>query len=445
MVALIAVVMVPTLLGITGPSAPVAEAALTRVGNRFTVTPGVAAEIQQAIDAARSIGGGRVHIPAGTYQITSKIRVHDNVYVYGAGIDQTILRWAPGASIDNMMSNATVGDGNTNIQVWDLTLDGEFKSNGAGDCCVGLRLNNVTNSTIVNVAAIRHSLDGFYMGYVHTDDGVKGAANVRISGCRANQNGRNGIGLIHGDANVIDHCQINGNNRNEAVAGIDVEPDEGLSVTNSRIVSNSANNQNVGIQIFLPYNGFATTYRNAVCYNTTTGNVSAGIYSHRGDQNIFVGNNTSGNGTNYLVDDSSLEGSGYAGYCTLTALPPHPSTLDTQAAPPSCSPRPTISVTTQRGTPGKLNATISVTRPPAAPNNSILEFKFGQATNATVIFNGQSHPGGNFTAYTAVGTQQVQFVVQRAPTNAPTSIVPFTVRDDCGEWKSFVGGGGGAF
>ena len=270
-VALIVIWLLPTLLAVASPFSPVAEAALSRIGNRWIVTPGSAAEIQQAIDAARSVGGGRVHLPAGVYLLTSKVRLHDNVYVYGDGIDQTILRWAPGANVDNMMSNGSVSDGNTNLQVWGLTLDGQNRPGNGGDCCVGLRLNNVKHSTFVNVAADRHSLDGIYIGYNHDDGVVNGAINVRVSGCRATQNGRNGIALIHGDGNIVDGCQVNNNNRSEAVAGIDLEPDEGLSVTNSRIVNNTANGQNVGIQIFLPFNGYATTFHNAVCYNTTTG------------------------------------------------------------------------------------------------------------------------------------------------------------------------------
>ena len=443
MAVVIGVLALLLLLSVAGPYAPVAEA-VTRTGNLWTVTPGAASEIQPAIDAARDNGGGRVRLPAGAYLLSAKVRVHSNVTVYGDGMDQTLLRWAPGATVDNMMSNATPTAGNTNIQVWGLTLDGQNKS-GCGGGCIGLRLNNVQNAYIVNVAADNHSLDGIYLGYNQEN----GAHNVRISGCRANHNFRNGISLLHGNANVIDGCQVNGNNWGEAVAGIDVEPDEGLSVTNSKIVGNTANGQNVGIQIFLPYNGFATTYRNAVCYNTTIGNVSAGVYSHRGDQNIFVGNNTSGNGTNYLVDDSSLEGPAYASSCTLGSLPPHPSTLDVPTPvptpAPSCSPRPPVTVTTQKGATGTLNVTVTATRPAAAPNNTVRQIRFGQALNATIEINGQSSPTGNFTATIPPGAQSVTFVVGRSPVNAPSTTVPFTAIDDCGGWSSFVGGGPRAF
>lgn len=459
---LILALIVPVALSTASTISSVAEAAAVRTGNLWTVSPGVAADIQPAIDAARDNGGGRVRLPAAVYLLTSRIRVHSNVTVYGDGIDQTILRWAPGATVDHMMSNGSTGNGNTNIQVWGLTLDGQNRTGCGADGCHGFRLINVRNSYIVNVAAINHSQDGFYLGYVHGDGTVYGEQNVRISGCRANGNARNGIALIHGDSNIIDGCQVNGNNRREAVAGIDVEPDEGLSVTNSRIVGNTANSQNVGIQIFLPYNGYATTYRNAVCYNTTQGNVSAGVYSHRGDQNIFVGNNSSGNGTNYLVDDSSLEGPAYASYCTLGALPPHPSTINdaptltptptrtptptlTPTPRPSCTPRPPVTVRTERGAPGTLSVTITVTRSAAAPNNTIREIRFGAAENATIEIDGQSRPGGSFTATIPAGRQTQTFVVRRTPPGAASTTVPFVVVDDCDGWSSFVGGGAAAF
>lgn len=461
-----AVLALPLLLLVGMPAAPVAEA-VTRQGNRWTVSAGVASEIQPAIDAARDNGGGRVRVPAGLYLLSEKIRLHDNVTLYGDGMDQTILRWAAGNAPDHMMSNGALTAGNANLQVWDLTLDGQGKSSGRTDCCFGLRLNNVRDSSVVRVAADGHSLDGIYLGYNRTN----GVNRLRVSGCRANGNQRNGISLLHGDANVIDGCQVNGNNRGEAVAGIDVEPDEGLSVTNSRIVGNTANGQNVGIQIFLPWNGYATTYRNAVCYNTTTGNVSAGIYSFRGDQNIFVGNSSSGNGTNFEVDDSSLIGDAYAGYCTLGQLPAHPSTLDQPTATPtatatqtptpsptatpsptpsptprpSCTPRPAVSVTAQRGAPGTLVATVRVTRSAAAPNNTLRQLQFGQLRNAQIEMNGETRTGANFVISLPPGAESATFVVRRLPATAPSATVPFVVVDDCGGWDTFVGGGASAF
>ncbi|MCC6177405.1 MAG: right-handed parallel beta-helix repeat-containing protein [Chloroflexi bacterium] len=461
------------------PLSPPDALALTRTGNLWTVSPGVASEIQPAIDAARDNGGGSVRLPAAVYLLTLKVRVHSDVILYGDGMDQTILRWAPGATLDHMMSNGSLTAGNANLQIWNMTLDGQSIPSGRTDCCFGLRLNNVQNSYVVNVAADGHSKDGIYIGYNQSN----GAQNVRVSNCRANNNARNGISLIHGNNNIIDHCQVLSNNRGEAVAGIDVEPDQGLSVTNSKIVANTANSQNVGIQLFVQHNGYATSYHNAVCYNSASGNTSAGVYDYRSDQNIFVDNLTSANGTNFSVDDSALIGSAYASYCQLPALPSNPGLTPT-ATPtvtrtptatltptvtqtptvtptptrtvtptpsltptprPSCTPRPAVTVTTTRGaTTGTLNVTVTVTRPAAAPNNTVQQLQFGPAQNATIEIGGQQHPGGNFSVPIPPGVQQATFTVRRQ-TAGQAATAPFAVVDDCGAWQTFVGGGPGAF
>jgi parallel beta-helix repeat protein len=417
------------------------------------VPAGNAAAIQPAIDAARDAGGGSVYIPAAVYLLTEKVRVHSNVTLFGDGMDRTILRWAPGATLDHMMSNGSLTAGNSNIQIWNLTLDGQGTSSGRSDCCFGLRLNNVQNSYVINVAATGHSKDGFYLGYNKTN----GAINVRLSGCRATSNARNGISLIHGSGNVIDHCQVNSNNRGEPVAGIDVEPDQDLSVTNSKIVGNVANGQNVGIQLFVQFNGYATVTGNAICQNSASGNQSAGIYDKKGSGNFFVDNSTSSNGTNFLVDPSDLVGSQYAAQCQLSVLPPVPSIgaappISTPTAgptptpaPQACQPRPQVTIASQAVGGGALRVTVSATRNASAASNTLHQIQFAAAQNGAIdVGGGQVHNGGNFTLSLPAGTQQAIFIVRRLTPGQATT-VPFTVSDDCGAWPTFVGGGPSAF
>lgn len=428
---------------------PAPALAITRTPRGWTVSPGNAAEIQPAIDAARDAGGGAVYLPAGVYLLTAKIRVHSNIAVYGDGLDRTILRWAPGATLDHMMSNGSLSSGNVNIQIRDLTLDGQGIPSGRSDCCFGLRLNNVRDSYVISVAADGHSRDGIHLGYNRTN----GVVNVRVANCRANNNGRNGITLVHGDRNIIDHCQVNGNNRGEPVAGIDLEPDQGLAVTNSKIVANVADGQNVGVQLFVPYNGYATNASNAVCYNSASGNRSAGVYDYRGSGNMFVDNQTRDNGTNFLVDDSSLVGSQYASACALPALPPPPGggttpppvpTPAPTPPPASCQPRPAVVVQARPVGAGLLEVTVTAERSSGAPSNAIHQIQFGTAQNATIELGGQSRGAGNVTVPLPPGTQSVSFLVRRAQAGAATT-VPFVVIDDCGAWPSFAGGGPGAF
>ena len=245
--------------------------------------------IQAAIDDVNSTGGGAVYVPAGVHLLQEKVRLYSNITLFGDGMDATVLRFRDGATLDHMMSNDGLSTRDTNIVVRDLTLSGPGPSTGR---YFGLRLVNVSDSTVVNVASDYHGLDGFYLGY-YNDLGVN---NVRLSGCRAINNGRNGISLTHGSGNIIDNCRVENNNLTERVAGIDLEPDESLNVSNNKVVGNTARSQNVGIQLYSFDPGQAVQGSNAVCTNTVRFNSNAGIYDLNGNQNVYVNNTATDNG-----------------------------------------------------------------------------------------------------------------------------------------------------
>ena len=104
-----------------------------------------------------------------------------------------------------------------------------------------------------------------------------------------------------------------------------------------------------------------------------------------------------------------------------------------------------MTVQSERGAPGTLNVIVTVTRSAAAPNNTIREIRFGAAQNGTIEINGQTRPGGSFTATIPPGRQTQTFIVRRSPSGAASTTAPFTVVDDCDDWNSFVGGGATAF
>jgi parallel beta-helix repeat protein len=313
-------------VGVTAPAAAQTAEGAAAV---WSVAPGDAAHIQAAINAARDAGGGAVYLPGAVYSLTAKIRVHSDVTVFGDGIDRTVLRWAPGVTPDHMMSNGSLTDGNTNIQIWNLTLDGQGTPSGRTDCCFGLRLNNVRDSYVVNVAAVGHTKDGIYLG--HAGDG--GDVNVRVSGCKASGNGRNGISLVEGDGIVIDHCRVEYNNLVEKVAGIDLEPDEGQSITNSKVVGNTVYSQDVGIRLYVPYGGYATVSDSAVCQNTVSGHRGPGVFDHQTSRSMYVDNALQGNRKDLQLGSEVLTGSRYAGTCQLPALPAAPTPVPSQEEP----------------------------------------------------------------------------------------------------------------
>src|SRR6185369_17056927 len=120
---------------------------------------------------------------------------------------------------------------------------------------------------------------------------------------------------------------------------------------------------------------------------------------------------------------------------TITAPPPPP--------PSFCSPRPRVAVTTTRGAPGELTATIAAQTSAATGTNSLSSLRIDSAVNASVQVNGGPVAVGQ-TVTLPANSQQATLLIQRsAPGGAST--VSFAVADACGEWKSFVGGGTGAF
>lgn len=89
--------------------------------------------LQAALDAAYEAGGGEVYIPTGMYIITGTpdyptgggLRVRDNTQITGDGMGQTVIKLADGWSGNvTGVLRTPYGQGNANISVRDLTLDG---------------------------------------------------------------------------------------------------------------------------------------------------------------------------------------------------------------------------------------------------------------------------------------------------------------------------------
>src|SRR4051794_1745798 len=120
------------LLAGTLPSSAAAQS-VEPVGGVWTVPPGDADHIQEAIDAARAAGGGAVYLPGAVYLLSAKVRVHSNVTLFGDGMGKTVLRWATESPRDHMMSNGSQTSGNTNIEIRDLALDGQRYPSGRED------------------------------------------------------------------------------------------------------------------------------------------------------------------------------------------------------------------------------------------------------------------------------------------------------------------------
>jgi parallel beta-helix repeat protein len=283
--------------------------------------PTIQAALERLPDA-----GGTVVVPAGVHAVAEKIRLRSNVELRGEGIDRTTLVLADGVR-DHLLANAHTVEGNTGIVIRDLRLRGNRAGQrkwSHGDRLVqaradevwsfGVRLVNVTDSLVENVEASDFAKDGFYLGY----NRYNGVYRTRLVGCRARNNGRNGISLTHGSYNVVERCVVEDNNLVERVGGIQLEPDEDLEVSHNLIVGNRAAGNHTGVTLYTEppsWRGVSTLVGNAVCYNRAERNDFVGIWDHFGQGNVFVGNTATGSRNDFGEAETSLVGEAFAGGC----------------------------------------------------------------------------------------------------------------------------------
>lgn len=86
--------------------------------------------------------------------------------------------------------------------------------------------------------------------------------------------------------------------------------------------------------------------------------------------------------------------------------------------------------------------TVTAQSNPTGAANGLEQLTLGTPRNGLVTLNGTALPVGN--PVSLGGTTTIIFVVTRQVPGQPTT-VPLTIRDRCGDWPTFVGGGPGAF
>lgn len=141
-------------------------------------------QIQAAIDAVATAGGGTVFIKKGTYVIGAGIFTdvgQDNVHIIGEGMGATILQ----AKAALPTSNAILSLNESYCSVRNLTIDGN-KTNQTTQNHIGLGLNHFYNSSITDISAIEVEIKNI------------------------NRNASNGMGIYGGDGSnfTISNCYV---------------------------------------------------------------------------------------------------------------------------------------------------------------------------------------------------------------------------------------------
>lgn len=142
-----------------------------------------------------------------------------------------------------------------------------------------------------------------------------------------------------------------------------------------------------------------------------------------------------------VCDIGAVEvGANQAASPTLTAtLPPTITPTPTVTPTPlPCSPRPAVKLTTQQTGTGTLTVTLASSTPGGQATNTISSVAFGAPSNATVQVPGQN-PRADAFVWTPGTGAQATFIVRRVAPGPFT--VHLVVKDACGDWPTFVGGG----
>jgi uncharacterized repeat protein (TIGR01451 family) len=136
------------------------------------------------------------------------------------------------------------------------------------------------------------------------------------------------------------------------------------------------------------------------------------------------------------LPDPALGNNSASQSTTVTAVPPGQNDCSAPA-------KPQIVVTRNGGQ--SLRVVVTAGTNATLRTNSLVELRFGNATNALIdIPGGQTGLTGNVTVPVPAGASQTSFIVRRLSSNGAAT-VSLTVVDLCGTYPTFVGGGPSAF
>lgn len=104
-----------------------------------------------------------------------------------------------------------------------------------------------------------------------------------------------------------------------------------------------------------------------------------------------------------------------------------------------CSPRPRVTVSNLPAGPNARQVTIAVTTNPGFAQNTLKSIELHETRASTIEAPGTPATSAPHTITYPSGTTQATFTARRAQPGAV--LVSFTVTDDCGAWKTFIGSG----
>lgn len=297
-------------------------------------SPTGTASVDTAAILACLATSGKVRLAPGTYKITpGLVTLTSNTELEGAGRGITILQAAANSSDNPILQNADIVNGNTQIAVRNLTLDGN-KANQSGDNGKhGIWFQRVGNSVLSNVECknvdghgIRIDGQGVVTRVWHLSDVVThdnsqiglymtfSMRNIEYSNITAFNNGSHGVELDHSEAKATNIDSYGNTGRGIFIRNVfgcvynnlhaSLNQQDGIYVQGlvDSVGANwyAASNSQAGLNL---YNEITFSGDNTLSYGITNNAVISNIWAgHRIDFGtnlaqyaIYVGDPTSGN------------------------------------------------------------------------------------------------------------------------------------------------------
>lgn len=248
--------------------------------------------IQNALEAVRMGGGGKVQIQAGEYILSKNFAVHSDTHLQGAGMDSTILKlknradpWRVGRSSAAGFLRAVYKIYNRceNIRISDLTLDGnKVNQNTDADSLYGRYglFTEACDNFSIDSVKIRN-----WQGYGFDPHGWKSAPG----------------GPIYGKVLTITNCIAHDNDWD----GFTLDQTDGMTVQNCFAYDNGRHGFNV-----------VTGSRNVVIENVRTFRNGHYYYTGASGCGVTIQNNQNYGTNTVTLRNSLIEGDKKAGVCT---------------------------------------------------------------------------------------------------------------------------------
>lgn len=212
-----------------------------------------------AIQAALDSGAGAIYFPEEYIFLTETVSVPSNRMLHGRGtlkLKQNTNKW--------IIENKDLSTGNTNIRIYDLTLDGNKDNQSGSSLLYGVYFSRVTDSIIEGLKINNCKEDAILLGSSGINEKCE---RVKVFKNICTNNSRNGISIVAGDfcevrLNTIVGCAGTSLTEN---AGIDIEADNAnVSVSYNDVTDNVV--MNVG--------SVAKAGRGIICVNAVSGTMT---------------------------------------------------------------------------------------------------------------------------------------------------------------------------